>query len=59
MFRPIPESERLEGIDRVKRWLEERDRRNAEERARQALESTHEWKARRRQDELAELHGGA
>jgi hypothetical protein len=58
-FPPITrEAERLAGIDCVKRWLEERDRRRAEEAERRARESTREWKIRHEQDRTEE-YGGA
>lgn len=61
-FTPISEEARLEGIARVKRWLEERDRRLAAAAERAALEASPEWRAReavrQRQDE-SEYLGGA
>lgn len=62
-FPPITrEAERLAGIERVKRWLEERDRRLEAEREQAALEATPEWRAReaaRRTQDAAEYLGGA
>lgn len=62
-FSPVTrEAERLAGIELVKRWLVERDRRLEAEREQAALEATPEWKAReavRRAQDNAEYLGGA